>query len=219
MENSNDSIQNTPNLLLMLKKCGSLVVIVVRAFIFDRFTEREFKILCADIGGGSVPNGTRNSLARIPLRWMIRQCFLANTGIMFHKSTFPKVGLDPDTLYPIVLPRPPMILQDRNKHTIPVPKPLIISDDRLAVVYSDGERFVNEAEEDLADALSPIYDQLSLAKYWWFLEWIPQTIKYQDGTTDLMVSEMRYVYHFFFLLIKAKFVNWLYTFSFFPLLE
>ncbi|KAI0288164.1 hypothetical protein B0F90DRAFT_1812849 [Multifurca ochricompacta] len=29
---------------------------------------------------------TRNSLARIPLRWMIRQCFLAKTGIQFHRD-------------------------------------------------------------------------------------------------------------------------------------
>ena len=66
----------------------------------------------------------------------------------------------------------------------------------MAVVYSDGDAFVNEAEEDLADALSPMYDQLKLAKYWWFLELIPQTIKYQSGQNDLMVSELTYVSFF-----------------------
>ena len=30
-----------------------------------------------------------------------------------------------------------MILQDPKVHTIPVPKPLVISDDRKAVVYTD----------------------------------------------------------------------------------
>jgi hypothetical protein len=155
--------------------------------------------LCIDIGGGSVVNGTRNSLARIPLRWMIRQCFLANTGIMFHKATFPKVGLDPDTLFPQVLPRLPTIFQDRNVHTIPVPKPLVVSDDRKAVVYTDGGSFVNEAEEDLADALSPMYDQLKLAKHWWILEMIPQKIKYQSGRNDLMVTEIKYVLFFSFV--------------------
>ena len=162
----------------------------------------------ADVGGGSVVNGTRNSLARIPLRWMIRQCFIANTGIMFHKDTLPKVGLDPSTLFPQVLPRPPVILQDPNVHTIPVPKPLVISDDRKAVVYSDGGCFVNEAEEDLADALSPIYDQLKLAKYWWILEMIPQKIKYQSGRNDLMVTEMKYVLFFFCL---PKLLKWILT--------
>ena len=157
----------------------------------------------ADVGGGSVVNGTRNSLARIPLRWMIRQCFLANTGIMFHKDTLPKVGLDPSTIFPHVLPRPPMILQDPKVHTIPVPKPLVVCDDRKAVVYTDGGSFVNEAEEDLADALSPMYDQLKLAKYWWILEMIPQKIRYQSSKTDLMVNELTYVdlLHFVFVVL------------------
>ena len=89
-----------------------------------------------------------------------------------------------------------MILQDPKVHTIPVPKPLVIGDDRKAVVYTDGGCFVNEAEED---ALSPIYDQLRLAKHWWILEMIPQKIKYQSGRNDLMVFEIKYVYILFFL--------------------
>ena len=66
-------------------------------------------VFATDIGGGSVLNKTRNSLARIPLRWMIRECFKAGTGIMFHRATLYKVGLDPDTLRPEILwlGRPP----------------------------------------------------------------------------------------------------------------
>ena len=158
----------------------------------------------ADIGGGSVVNGTRNSLARIPLRWMIRQCFLAKTGIMFHKDTFPKIGLDPGTIFPeVLLPRPPMVLQDPKIHTIPVPKPLVVDDDRKAVVYTDGGSFVNEAEEDLADALSPMYDELVRAKYWWILEMIPQRIRYQSSETNKTVRELTYVdLHFDSLCVK-----------------
>jgi hypothetical protein len=180
-------------------------MLLVRCIYTDRCTEREpcsHLSFCTDIGGGSVVNGTRNSFARIPLRWMIRQCFLiANTGIMLHKATFPKVGLDPDTLFFQVLPRPPTIFQDSNVHTIPVPKPLVVCDDRKAVVYTDGGSFVNEAEEDLADALSPMYDQLKLAKYWWILEMIPQKIKYRNGRNDLMVSEIKYVHFSSFLFL------------------
>jgi len=51
-----------------------------------------------DVGGGAVANGTRNALARIPLRWMIRQCFLAKTGIMFHGERLKTIGLDPNSL-------------------------------------------------------------------------------------------------------------------------
>ncbi|KLO20100.1 hypothetical protein SCHPADRAFT_817269 [Schizopora paradoxa] len=63
-----------------------------------------------DVGGGSVRNGTRHSLARIPLRWMIRQTFLANTGIIFDKELLKDVvGIDADTLYPVVQNRPKRI--------------------------------------------------------------------------------------------------------------
>ncbi|CAE6479853.1 unnamed protein product [Rhizoctonia solani] len=62
-----------------------------------------------DVGGGSVKNGERYSLARISLRWMVRQCFKCDTGIMFHSNLLEDVGLSPETLWPEVVPRPPPI--------------------------------------------------------------------------------------------------------------
>ena len=53
-----------------------------------------------DVGGGSVLDTEKHSLARIPLRWMIRECFRTNTGIRFHSELLKDIGLDPDTLYP-----------------------------------------------------------------------------------------------------------------------
>ncbi|KIN92623.1 hypothetical protein M404DRAFT_810028, partial [Pisolithus tinctorius Marx 270] len=41
-----------------------------------------------DVGGGAVKNGARHSLSRISLRWMIRECFKARTGILFQRSMF-----------------------------------------------------------------------------------------------------------------------------------
>jgi hypothetical protein len=41
----------------------------------------------ADVGGGSVRNFTRHSLARVPLRWMVREIFKANPGILFLRPT------------------------------------------------------------------------------------------------------------------------------------
>jgi hypothetical protein len=38
---------------------------------------------------------------------------------------------------------------------------------------SSPKRPMNEAEEELQDALSPIYDQLQLAPFWWILEICP----------------------------------------------
>ena len=49
----------------------------------------------ADVGGGAEPNGMEYSLAYIPLRWMVRECFRAGTGIRFHKDRLEKIGLDP----------------------------------------------------------------------------------------------------------------------------
>ncbi|KAL4252473.1 hypothetical protein ABKN59_002784 [Abortiporus biennis] len=46
-----------------------------------------------DVGGGSVANGTRYSLARIPLRWMIRECFKCDTGIIFDAALLQQAGL------------------------------------------------------------------------------------------------------------------------------
>ena len=63
-----------------------------------------------DIGGGSVANNTPYALARIPLRWMIRECFLANTGIIFDADILrDEIGIDATKLYPIVKPRGPRL--------------------------------------------------------------------------------------------------------------
>ncbi|CAE6439286.1 unnamed protein product [Rhizoctonia solani] len=78
-----------------------------------------------DVGGGSVKNGERYSLARISLRWMVRQCFKCNTGIMFHSNLLEDIGISPESLWPKVLPRPPpiMSLEDIPK-SVPSTPPL-----------------------------------------------------------------------------------------------
>lgn len=132
-----------------------------------------------DVGGGAVKNDTRNALARIPLRWMIRQCFLVETGIMFNARLLASIGLDPDALYPNVLPRPdPITFQDVDHSRI--------ASDRVSgrVATVDRRMVLSEEEEDLADALSPVNDELSLSRSWWALELLPMTHKHQkkDGS-------------------------------------
>ncbi|EKM61735.1 uncharacterized protein PHACADRAFT_248531 [Phanerochaete carnosa HHB-10118-sp] len=128
-----------------------------------------------DVGGGSVSNDTRHSLARIPLRWMVRQCFMANTGIRIHAELVRGIGLDPAVLYPIVHDRPEPLYYTPSA---PVP------DGTTA-----GAR-LSEEEEDLADALSPVYDQLALARSWWVLELLPMRRRVQrtaDGRWETEV--------------------------------
>ncbi|KAJ7080747.1 hypothetical protein B0H15DRAFT_996815, partial [Mycena belliarum] len=146
-----------------------------------------------DVGGGSVPNDTRHSLARIPLRWMIRECFKADTGIIFDAQRLRELGLDHTTLHPVVLERSP--LRDIKSARIAPPPPRrswlrrLLSHDRPpepapVVELVDPEPKAGlttsmEDEEDLKDALSPIYDQLQLKPFWWILEIIPMSFRSQ----------------------------------------
>ncbi|KAJ3566808.1 hypothetical protein NP233_g6769 [Leucocoprinus birnbaumii] len=136
-----------------------------------------------DVGGGSVSNGIRPNLARIPLRWMIRQTFLTETGIMFSARGLRRIGLDldPNTYHPI-LQRPPALELPSNTHIQPIPRKERLSleqYDAKIKADADAEQELSEQEIDLRDALSPKYDQLSLARYWWALELLPGKHRYQ----------------------------------------
>ncbi|KAF9258241.1 hypothetical protein L218DRAFT_877561 [Marasmius fiardii PR-910] len=156
----------------------------------------------ADVGGGSVSNETRNSLARIPLRWMIRQCFLLNTGIMFHREMLRLVGMDPSSLYPHVKSRPPLDLSSLPPpsfspsgaelvHHIherqPTASSSVTQTSRMSRFAGD---FVSEEEEDYRDAISPINDMLYEKWGWWILEVMPQMLKYQNDEDYSWIQEM-----------------------------
>ncbi|KAJ6453178.1 hypothetical protein C8R45DRAFT_847321 [Mycena sanguinolenta] len=160
-----------------------------------------------DVGGGSVRNDTTHCLSRIPLRWMIRECFKADTGIMFDAQRLQELGLDPDTLYPFVLPRPPALpVGSADKiETIPPRKGWfrrVFSRNRKKdecdfpvspeLESTPLEKPVHgmEEEEELRDALQPIYDQLSLNPCWWILELLPLTFRYQKPN-DQWVTEFQ----------------------------
>ena len=52
--------------------------------------------------------------------------------------------------------------------------------------------FISEEHEELRDALSPKYDQLKLKPFWWGLELIPVSMRYQRSD-DQWVSYIGYV--------------------------
>ena len=146
-----------------------------------------------DVGGGSVSNKTRHSLARISLRWMIRECFKTDTGIMFNSEALFKIGLDPSTLHPSVSPRPPPL--PIGSHRLRKPPPIPIPIDIRAMLKKQTQRpdllaecdtpyFGTEEEEELRDALSPKYDQLKLIKAWWIIEILPFLPAFQRGHRD-----------------------------------
>lgn len=102
-----------------------------------------------DIGGGSVPNDTPNSLARIPLRWMIRECFDCKTGIIFDADILrDEIGIDPDNLYPEVKKRDPA------KRIVPTRTDKIATYEAQGFMLWDFVKFVGSV---LAIPLSFIY--------------------------------------------------------------
>ncbi|KIM49864.1 hypothetical protein M413DRAFT_438988 [Hebeloma cylindrosporum] len=138
-----------------------------------------------DVGGGSVGNGVQTCLARIPLRWMVRECFRTNSGILFHIDGLKKIGLDPSALYPVVLPRPPALPLDPSSTETSIIQS--IPKEEPPPIYDDDEMHIDdlpqESEEmlDLKDSLAPIYDQLNLAWFWWILEYIPFRNRFQKS--------------------------------------
>ncbi|KAG6810882.1 hypothetical protein H0H92_009974 [Tricholoma furcatifolium] len=145
-------------------------------------SERPTDVEEVHVGGGSVENGTPHTLARIPLRWMIRECFKADSGIMFMSDGIRSVGLDPATLYPFVKPRPPPIpLGGAQLQNIPSAATQL---QNFSGMDSLVEVTKTEEEQDLLDAMSPIYDQLSLAPAWWILEVLPLIHRYQRSNNS-----------------------------------
>lgn len=157
-----------------------------------------FKGCHCDVGGGSVKNETRYSLARIPLRWMIRECFKANTGIMFHSEALRYIGLDPATLHPSVTPRqsPKTITPEHKIRKLP-DNPIPVShttsaEKRPAEIHTrhaaPNPPLGSEEEEELHDALSPVYDQLKLKRWWWILEILPICQQQHRGGEESVIK-------------------------------
>jgi len=140
-----------------------------------------------DVGGGSVENGTPYTLAKISLRWMIRECFKAKTRIMFISDALRVIGLDPTSLSPLVRKRPsplPVV----GTLIQPIPQTYYKSKLEHYADVDDLEKIhKTEEEHELQDALAPIYDQLSLAWPWWLLELLPIKQHYDksDGAWEM----------------------------------
>ncbi|KAJ7704860.1 hypothetical protein B0H17DRAFT_921007, partial [Mycena rosella] len=137
-----------------------------------------------DVGGGSVDNETQRTLALIPLRWMVRECFKTDSGIMFNSEGLRSIGLDPASLYPHVATRPPALpVGTARIRSIPSAKSQANTQpSALAPILR------TEEELELQDALSPLYDQLSLGWLWWILEIVPLQHRYQRPSDDTWVS-------------------------------
>lgn len=163
-----------------------------REFITD-VLEVWFMGAHADIGGGAVKNESRHMLSRIPLRWMIRQCFDCDTGILFDMARLAEQGLDVINLWPeyrapqkpTAGPSPRLMTKYTKKILAPVqrrstflpigPKGYTIDD---APTREDLNYILpSESDEDHFDAMQQPNDMLKIAKGWWVLEVWPVKIR------------------------------------------
>jgi hypothetical protein len=162
-----------------------------------------------------VPNTSSHNLARIPLRWMIRQCFLTNTGILFHGKLLQAIGLDPANLDPVVKQRPPALSHSAPLTTATNPAPTPAGTTRgttktlvnptdssspasqlgtISVGYNgiphSSIGVLSEEEEDLKDSLCRKYDQLYKRPLWWILEVVPLQLQSEKEDDDQRVRNL-----------------------------
>jgi len=118
---------------------------------------------------------------------MIRECFLAGTGIQFHRDSFKSIGLDPAALDPFVVtprskplvPYPTTVAELRaSAHKAEATEATLTDEAQASPIAAS--TFQSEEDEELADAISPIYDQLKLARGWWILEILPLRHRVQN---------------------------------------
>ncbi|KAK4896661.1 hypothetical protein LTR27_005581 [Elasticomyces elasticus] len=167
----------------------------------------------ADIGGGAVKNEERHKLAQIPLRWMLRQCFECNTGIIFKVHRLAEEGLDVHTLWPtytslgvpLMGPSPSMMEKHEERKFSPITRrssvlKAVDEDDPQGlhdvVLWKDERRgkmhedWVPEHVEDYFDCISRINDQLIDAKGWWILEILPLKVRVQLKDSEEWVKKV-----------------------------
>ena len=98
---------------------------------------------------------------------------------MFNGQLLAQIGLDPATLHPHAPRRPDAIAFAKADHS------RIASDDSSGkVTVVNKEVILTEEEEDLADILSPVNDELLASKSWWLLEVLPLKHRHQKKNGD-----------------------------------
>ncbi|KAK3676610.1 hypothetical protein LTR78_003384 [Recurvomyces mirabilis] len=169
----------------------------------------------ADVGGGAVKNEVRHKLAQVPLRWMIRQCFETNTGIIFRTHRLAEEGIDVHTLWPTYTPQPrpsggpPEDIVQKYKQGSIAPitrratliKPVDEEDPEglhHVAIWKDeqqkelDDQWTPEYVEDWYDALSPVHDQLKDAKGWWILEYWPIKVRVQPKDSEEWIKKVSF---------------------------
>ncbi|KAK7026863.1 hypothetical protein VNI00_015405 [Paramarasmius palmivorus] len=142
-----------------------------------------------DVGGGSVKDTETVNLAQIPLRWMVRECFEAETGIMFSANELRSIGIDPDSI-PVKewdesnnkdggeeRSQGNKRNTDNSSSRSPEAAAQVIETKRNDYSTQNHRDTMSSSIERIEkarkDAVSPMYDRLRNNRFWWLLEITP----------------------------------------------
>lgn len=146
----------------------------------------------SDVGGGSVANTVRDSLANIPLQWMVKQVILSQCGIKFDDAALRKARIDISAVVPIVLAQmtPDNTIEaevgDVAETPVAPQSPPNEEGDREDIPRR--RRPIRDVTAQHwpreQDVVADIHDQLRLNPAWWLLEILPAIFAWQnpDGT-------------------------------------
>jgi hypothetical protein len=138
-----------------------------------------------DVGGGAVDNTVHYSLAEISLRWMIKQVFLSQCGIIFDSEALGKTTIVP----PIALAAlSPQFEFKEAEAEVGVVLPTLRASPSSSGESGDVQYIIRR--EDVAeqawvrkqDIRADINDKLKIKPAWWLLEYLP--MKFARRQTD-----------------------------------
>ncbi|KAJ1308390.1 hypothetical protein OPQ81_004096 [Rhizoctonia solani] len=134
----------------------------------------------SDIGGGNVPDSQPHSLSNVTLRWMVRQCAMANTRILWNEPRLQQLQIDisPERLQVsrAITTNAPILHQSPT-----IPSYAEVFAPQLAPF---GDR------DEATDAKSQAHDSLAFkwawptfvtCVFWWILELLPMKQWTQDA--------------------------------------
>ena len=130
---------------------------------------------------------------------------------MFNSKSLANIGLDLSTLHPkVTSPSSALTVGPTNLIRDPPATPIPINILALSMKQEKQPDLLKnlgcevvlgtEVEEELNDALSPKYDQLSIVKLWWIVEVLPfiHSRQHKQGN---WVRYFKYVFSFFFWIV------------------
>ena len=179
----------------MVRRCVAQKCILIQLTIYL------IKGCHSDVGGGSHDSDIDISLSNITLRWMIRECFIANTDIQFDEDQLHDLGLnirdlsskskdvkideipDTDQIFPSNL-SPAVSTTNAPINILDLLFQLFCWILRCIPIF--GKYLSPPAQtptttSSVTDILAQKYDQLSGQPIWWILEYVPTLRSRQKG--------------------------------------